>query len=113
MAKFTKGILLINNIELSVEYKIDDEPSKTIFCIALESKGEFTYGQTFYDVESNLKGSDEWISVNDKLPSKSQKVKWLMENNEEDVGWYNGSDFCTFDPNSISEITHWKPFIKH
>ena len=55
MKKFKKGILLINDIELSVEYKINDEPSKSIFCIAQETKYDFIYGQTFYDLETNLK----------------------------------------------------------
>jgi hypothetical protein len=111
MGTFTKGILLINDIELNVEYILEIGDSKSVFCIALETKGGFTYGQTFYDLETNLKGFGEWISVNDKKPNKNQKVRWLMENGEEDFGWYNGIDFCTFDPNSISEITHWKPLL--
>lgn len=106
--KFTKGILLINVIELNVEYKLELGESNAIFCIAQETKGDFTYGETFYDVETNLKGFGEWISIEDKLPTKSQKVKWLMENGKEDIGWYNGTDFCTIDAKSISAITHWK-----
>lgn len=106
MGKFIEGILLINDIELSVEYKHEFDGS--IFCIAQETKGDFTYGQTFYDLETNLKGFGEWISIKDKLPTKSQKVKWLMENGKEDIGWYNGTDFCTIDPKGIDRITHWK-----
>jgi hypothetical protein len=55
MGKFTNGILLINGIELNVEYKLELGDPKSIFCIAQETKGGFTYGQTFYDMESNLK----------------------------------------------------------
>ena len=53
--KFAKGILLIDDIELNIEYKINDEISKTIFCIVLETKAGFTYGETIYDLEKNLK----------------------------------------------------------
>lgn len=51
----------------------------------------------------------EWISVTDSLPNKSEKVKWLMENGQEDFGWYNGTDFCNPKPTYVDTvITHWK-----
>jgi hypothetical protein len=50
----------------------------------------------------------EWISVKDELPKKGSKVTYKMANDKIDFGGFDGKDFWTFDPTSISEVTHWK-----
>lgn len=39
------------------------------------------------------------------------KVKWLCVDGKKDVGWYDSkkNEFLTFDPVTISDITHWVP----
>ena len=48
-----------------------------------------------------------WINVNEKLPETDKKVAYKMENEKIDIGAYDGKNFWTIDPISISEITHW------
>lgn len=55
---------------------------------------------------------DGWISVNDALPIRSMKVRWLHADGKEDIGFYykeKGECFAGWDFVSSTEITHWKP----
>ena len=51
-----------------------------------------------------------WIPV-EQLPTKSMKVKWLCEDDIEDVGYYYSEqkEFASTDLRSTKPITHWKP----
>jgi len=51
-----------------------------------------------------------WISIEKQVPNKHSKVAYKMKNGRIDFGSYNGKDFCTFDPISEDEITHWMYF---
>jgi len=58
----------------------------------------------------------EWISVKERLPEDSTKVRYRMKKNifsdyVEDIGFYNNGTFKTFDPIAQFPITHWKPLV--
>lgn len=50
---FKEGIVIINDLEIIVEYKFDGVDE--IFCIVQEDKGQFKYGDTFYTHYKSLK----------------------------------------------------------
>lgn len=55
---------------------------------------------------------ENWISVNDALPARDMKVKWLCEDGKEDFGFFytRDNEFRTWDLLTESPITHWKSF---
>ena len=58
---------------------------------------------------TNIRSSG-WIPV-EQLPTASMEVKWLCENDVEDVGFYYHpqKEFASWDLLSEKPITHWKP----
>lgn len=47
MNNFKDGTISLDNEDISIMYK-PNAINNLYFCVALESKGEYKYGQTFY-----------------------------------------------------------------
>ena len=52
----------------------------------------------------------EWIKVEDKLPDRNMKVKWICEDGIEDIGFYyfDTKIFASVDLLSLKPVISWQ-----